>query len=207
MRTLDLIKDNKVMLAIVMKAEQEGFTVLEANRGEVIIKSGCLPVSVTWEMCGCHGGRMWYSQENTNIHIELSSMSYDQEKGIIDPQTELAWYIENRMIDTIKSFCGYIYVVEVIGKYNSNDVNRNYFNSVEKASNFIFEEDGHDVNSEYGTVEHQYPNPNMKLRITYVGDENNKIVFKCEYMKNKGEGFYVDNTYTVKYGVFRKNSA
>lgn len=204
MRTIDLVKDNKIMLAIVMKIEQEGFNVLEANIDKVVVQSGCLPVSVTWEMCSCHGGRMWFSQENTNIHIELSSMSYDQEKGITDPQTELAWYIDNRMIDTIKSFCGYIYVVEVIGKYNSDNISRNYFNSVEKASNFIFEEDGHDVNSEYGTVEHQYPNPNTKLRVTYVGDENNKIVFKCEYMKNKDEGFYVDNTYTVKYSVFRK---
>ena len=204
MRTLDLIKDNKVMLAIVIKVEQEGFDVIEANRDSVIVKSGCLPVEITWEMCSCHGGRMWLVQKNTNTHIELSSTSYDQDKGIIDPETELAWYIDNEMIDTIHSFSGYVYVVEVIGKYNSDNVDRRYFNSVEKASSFIFEEDGHDVNCEYGTVEHQYPNPNTKLRVTYVGDENDKIVFKCEYMKNRDGEFYVDTEYTIKYSVFRK---
>lgn len=204
MRTLDLIKDNKVMLAIVMKVEQEGFDVIEANRDSVIVKSGCLPVEITWEMCSCHGGRMWLAQENTNIHIELSSTSYDQDKGITDPKTELAWYIDNEMIDTINSFSGYVYVVEVIGKYNSDNVDRRYFNGVEKASSFIFEEDGHDVNCEYGTVEHQYPNPNMKLRVTYVGDENDKIVFKCEHMNKKNGEFHVDCEYTIKYSVFRK---
>lgn len=205
MNTLDLVRDNKVMLAVVMKVEQEGFDILEATSGKVVVKAGCLPVEIAWEMCGCHGGRMWFSQENTNIYIELSSDEYDEENGIVDPQTELAWYIDNNMIDTINSFSGYIYVVEVIGKYsNIDNVDRHYFNSVEKASRFIFEENGHDVNSEYGTVEHQYPNPNIKLRVTYVGDENGKIVFKGERMNKKDGEFHVDCEYTIKYSVFRK---
>lgn len=204
MNTLDLVRDNKVMLAVVMKAEQAGFEVLEATSSKVVVKAGCLPVKITWEMCGCHGGRMWFLQNNTNTYIELSSTEYDEDKGIIDPKTELAWYIDNKMIETINSFSGYVYVVEIIGKYNSDNADRRYFNSVEKASSFIFEEDGHDVNSEYGTVEHQYPNPNMKLRVTYIRDENGKIVFKGEHMHKKDGEFHVDCEYTIKYSVFRK---
>lgn len=204
MNTLDLVKDNKVMLAIVMKAEQEGFNVIEATSGEVVVKAGCLPVDITWEMCGCHGGRMWFSQKNTNIYIELSSETYDEDKGITDPDTELAWYIDNKMIETINSFSKYVYVVEEIGKHNADKTDRHYFNSVEKASKFIFEEDGHDVNGEYGTVEHQYPNPDIKKRVTYVGDEDGKIVFKGERLEKRNGAFCVNYEYTIKYSVFRK---
>ena len=117
MNTLDLVKSNKVMLAIVAKAEQEGLYVLEATSSKVIVKSMCLPVEITWEMCSCHGGRMWFSQTNTNIYIELSSDEYDEENGIVDPDTELAYYIDNKMIETINGFEKYVYVVEVIGEY------------------------------------------------------------------------------------------
>ena len=204
MNTLDLVRDNRVMLAIVMKVEQEGFNILEAISGEVVVKAGCLPVKITWEMCCCHGGRMWLSQENTNIHIELSSITYDEDKGITDSYTELAWYIDNEMIDTINSFSGYVYVVEEIGKYSADKTDRHYFNSVEKASKFIFEEDGHDVNGEYGIVEHQYPNPDVKKRVTYVRDEDGKIMFKGERLEKRNGAFCVDSEYTIKYSVFRK---
>lgn len=58
MTTLDLVKKDKVMSAIVLKAEEAGFDVMEASYYKVVVKAGCLPVSITWEMCSCHGGRM-----------------------------------------------------------------------------------------------------------------------------------------------------
>lgn len=149
MNTLDLVKDNKVMLAIVTKAEENGLQVEEADHGSVTVKTNCLPVKITWEMCSCHGGRMWLSQTNTNIYIELSSDEYDEENGIVDPQTELAYYIDNKMIETINGFEKYVYIVEVIGEYEKDRKKIHYFNSIEKASYFVFDEDGHDINSEY----------------------------------------------------------
>lgn len=201
MNTLDLVKENKVMLAIAMKAEEAGFNVLEAASDKVVVKANCLPVEITWEMCSCHGGRMWLSQNNTNIHIELSSEEYDEDNGIVNPETELAYYIDNKMIETIKSFEKYVYVVDVIGEYTDGKIVKHYFNSVENASRFVFNEGGHDLNSEYGEVVHQYPNPNIQKRVTYLGESNGVLLFKGEHID---EGI-VCREYEIKFMVYKRN--
>ncbi len=202
MNTLDLVKENKTMLAIASKSEESGFNVLEATSNKVVVKAGCLPVEITWEMCACHGGRMWLSQKSTNIYIELSSNEYDEENGIVDPETELAFYIDNKMIDAINSFEKYVYVVDIVGQYKKDEVKTSYFKSVEDASKFVFHEDGHDLNSEYGEVTHQYPNPNMQERITYIGEDKGVLNFKGEAI-NKGN---VDREYEIRFRVFRKKN-
>lgn len=202
MNTLDLVKENKAMLAIVIKSEEAGFNVLEATYDKVVVKAGCLPVEITWETCSCHGGRMWLSQKNTNIYIELSSDEYDEENGIVDPDTELAFYIDNKMIDTVHSFEKYVYVVDVIGQYEKDVTKTSYFKSVEDASKFVFCEDGHDLNSEYGEVTHQYPNPDMQERITYVGEDKGVLKFKGEAI-SKGN---VVREYEIRFRVFRKKN-
>ena len=200
MNTLDLVKSNKVMLAIISRAEQEGLCILEADSGKVVVKAMCLPVEITWEMCDCHGGRMWFSQTNTNIHIELSSDEYDEENGIVDPQTELAYYIDNKMIDTVRSFEKYVYVVEVIGEYKEGEKKVHYFNSIDSASRFVFDEGGHDINSEYGIVVHQYPNPDIQQRVTYIGEEKGILKFKGERI-DKG---IPHKPYDINFRVYRK---
>lgn len=202
MNTLDLVKKDKVMSAIVIKSEEAGFDVAEATNNKVVVKAGCLPVSISWEMCSCHGGRMWLSQFNTNINIELSSTEYDEKKGIVDPETELAFYIDNEMIDTVNSFEKYVYVVDVIGEYKKDEVRTSYFKSIEDASYFVFHENGHDLNSEYGEVTHQYQNPNMQERITYIGEDKSVLKFKGEAI-NKGN---VSREYEIKFRIFRKKS-
>lgn len=202
MNTLDLVKENKAILAIVIKSEEAGFNVLEATYDKVVVRAGCLPVEITWETCSCHGGRMWLSQKNTNIYIELSSDEYDEENGIVDPDTELAFYIDNKMVDTVHSFKRYVYVVDVIGQYEKDVTKTSYFKSVEDASKFVFHEDGHDLNSEYGEVTHQYPNPDMQERITYVGEDKGVLKFKGETI-NKGN---IDREYEIRFKVFRKKN-
>ena len=202
MTTLDLVKKDKVMSAIVMKAEEAGFIVMEASSYRVVVKAGCLPVTITWEMCSCHGGRMWLSQSNTNIYAELSSSEYDTENGIVDPETELAFYINNKMVDTVKSFEKYVYVVDVIGEYKEGEVKTHYFKSVEEASYFVFHEKDHDLNSEYGEVLHQYPNPDMQERVTYVGENNGVLKFKSEAIYN-GKA---SREYEIEFRVFRKKT-
>lgn len=201
MNTIDLITQDKVMLAIVIKAEEAGFDIVEATSNKVVVKAGCLPVEITWEMCSCHGGRMWLSQNNTNIHIELSAPDWDEENGIVDPETELEFYIDNKMVDTINSFKRYVYVVDIIGRFGNDETSTRYFKSVEDASRFVFGEDGHDLDSEYGEVTHQYPNPDIQERITYIGEDKGVLKFKCERI-NKGN---VDTEYEVRFRVFRKN--
>lgn len=174
---------------------------LEATSNKVVAKAGCLPVEITWEMCSCHGGRMWMSQKNTNIYVELSSNEYDEENGIVDPETELAFYIDNKMVDVINDFKKYVYVVDVIGRFGNDETSTRYFNSVEDASRFVFGEDGHDLNSEYGEVTHQYPNPDIQERITYIGEDKGVLKFKGERI-DKGN---VDTEYEIKFRVFRKN--
>ena len=143
---------------------------------------------------------MWLSQLNTNINIELSSTEYDEKKGIVDPETELAFYIDNKVVDVVKSFEKYVYVVDVIGEYKKCEVKTSYFKSVEDASYFVFHEDGHDLNSEYGQVTHQYPNPNMQERITYINENNGVLTFRGEAInKNK-----IDREYDIKFMIFRK---
>lgn len=200
MTTLDLVKQNKVMPAIVIKLEKVGFDVIEATYNKVVVEANCLPVSISWEMCWCHGGRMWLSQSNTNINIELSSPEYDEKKGIVDPETELAFYIDNEMIDAVKSFEKYVYVVEVIGEYTKGKRKTSYFKSIEDASYFVFREDGHDLNSEYGQVIHQYPNPNMRERITYVNENNGVLTFRGQAIRD-GK---IDREYDIKFMIFRK---
>lgn len=201
MNTLDLVKQNKVMLAIVIKTEEAGFNVLEATSRQVTVRANCLPVEITWEMCSCHGGRMWFLQKNTDIHIELSSEEYDEDNGIIDPETELAYYIDNKMIEVVKCLEKYVYVVDVIGEYTDGKIKTNYFDSVENASRFVFDEDGHDLNSEYGEVVHQYPNPDIQKRVTYISEKNGVLLFKGERI-DKGA---VNREYEIKFRVFRKN--
>lgn len=200
MTTLDLVKQNKVMSAIIIKLERVGFDVIEATHNKVVVKANCLPVSISWEMCSCHGGRMWLSQSNTNINIELSSTEYDEKKGIVDPETELAFYIDNEMIDAVKSFEKYVYVVDVVGEYTKGKKKTSYFKSVEDASYFVFREDGHDLNSEYGQITHQYPNPKMQERITYVNENNGVLTFRGEAISN-GK---IDREYDIKFMIFRK---
>ena len=210
--TLRRVKSDKVMLAILEVVDNENIDVLEADRGHVKVMSGCLPVEITWEMCMCHGGRLWLYQEQTNISIELSSDEYDEDKGIVSPETELAWRIDNELIDTIDSLRRYVHVVDSIGEYGDpNRKKREYFDSADKAARRIFEEEGIDLFSTESFT-HQYPNQNMRMRITYMGDDKEsgskarRIKFKCEKLERRdpSQPFEVAYEFTREYWVYRK---
>ena len=208
MKYIELVRNGNTNLAIVQELTDKGIKVLGFNDNTVTCKDMCLPVEVSWEMCMCHGGRVWVSQKQTNIHIELSSPEYDTDKGIVDPETELAWRIENELVDTVKSFSSYVYVVVETGKYLDNEVNYHYFNSSEKASEYLFGQKGYDVNVQYGTVTYQPPNPDMKTEYKYVNDDNGRITFEAtEYhRKCESDPFKPGRTWTVQYFVYRKKN-
>ena len=104
------------------------------------------------------------------------------------------------MIDAVKNFEKYVYIADVIGEYTKGKRKTSYFKMIEDTSYFMFREDGHDLNSEYGQVTHQYPNHNMQERITYVNENNGVLTVRGETInKNK-----IDREYDIKFMVFRK---
>ena len=213
MGTLEMVRSDNVMLAMLTTAANAGFEVIDASRDHMTVRSGCLPVKVTWEMCACHGGRIWLSQEETGIHIELSSDEYDEELGIDSPETELAWRIDNELADTVRGFVRYVHVVDEVGSYGDPDRHvRRYFKSADDAARYVFEEGGHDLCST-DEVTHQYPNRNMRLRVTYDGDDAEergrarRIRFRCERLERRHGDFELDYEFTRTYWVYRKGLA
>lgn len=211
MNTLDLVNSDNVMVAVLEAATAKGLEILEADRGHMKVKGGCLPVEITWEMCLCHGGRVWLDQGETGIHIELSSPEYDTSKGIDSPETELAWRIDNELVEAVSRFERYVHVIDEDGNYGmSGRHERRYFDSAEKAAMFVFEEDGHDLLTTI-EVTHRYPNPDVRLRVKYDRDESERdgnarrIHFKCERLeRNKNGVFEVDYEFERSYWVYRK---
>lgn len=104
------------------------------------------------------------------------------------------------MIDAVKNFEKYVYIADVIGEYTKGKRKTSYFKMIEDTSYFMFREDGHDLNSEYGQVTHQYPNHNMQERITYVNENNGVLTFRGETINNNK----IDREYDIKFMVFRK---
>lgn len=206
--TLQLIKDDKAMIAILNALSDTDINIMSADDNKVVVKAGCLPVTISWEMCSCHGGRMWFNQDETHIHIELSSGEYDYAHGIDSPENELAHYIDKMMVDTIKSFEKYVYVVDVIGNYGRKDnFERVYFNNIDSASRYVFDEDGHDLNNQFATVIHQYPNPDMRLKVEYMGEDNGALLYRGTQLHRdkNSDTFIEDYSYDIKFWMYRKN--
>lgn len=206
--TLKLVEDYKVMLAILNVLSDTDIKIMSADDSKVVVKAGCLPVTISWEMCMCHGGRMWFNQSETHIHIELSSSEYDYAHGIDSPEKELAHYIDKMMVNTIKSFEKYVYVVDVIGNYGRKDnFNRAYFNNIDSASRYVFEEDGHDLNNQFATVIHKYPNPDMQLKVEYMGEDNGALIYRgAKLNRDKDSDTFLENySYDIKFWMYRKN--
>ena len=65
--TLKLVEDDKVMIAILNALSDTDINIVSADDNKVVVKAGCLPVSISWEMCSCHGGRMWFNQDETRV--------------------------------------------------------------------------------------------------------------------------------------------
>lgn len=206
--TLKLVEDDKVMIAILNALSDTDINIVSADDNKVVVKAGCLPVSISWEMCSCHGGRMWFNQSETRAHIELSSSEYDYDHGIDSPEKELAHYIDKMMVNTIKSFEKYVYVVDVIGNYGRKDnFERVYFNNIDSASRYVFEEDGHDLNNQFEPVIHKYPNPDITLKVDYMGDDDGILLYrKTKLQRDKNSGIFLeDYSYDIKFWMYRKN--
>lgn len=171
----------------------------------ITVKMHCLPVEISYEMCSCHGGRMWLAQDNTGIQIELASLHYDELLGITSPQTELAYYIENKLLPTLAEFKNYIYVSETIGEYGTDKVYTRYFKSPQDMGNDAFSKDVDPFAID--EVEYQPPNPNIKYIYKFQEvDKDGKYVFAAtKYQKpTNSDDFEIDREFTIKFWMYRK---
>lgn len=199
--TLELVKGDNELLAVLIKLAENKIKVVKATAYEVIVDTPCGACSISWECCSCHGGRMRLNSDGMRIHIELSSEEYDEDLGIIDPYTELAYYIDNKMVPTIFSFDKYVYTVIEKGNYNNPDsIDYRYFKSCEEASKYVFKDNEHHLDTETGTVTRTFPNALIKEETVYIDDTKDGIHFaRTHYNKDKPE-----YTYDIYYKMFRK---
>lgn len=206
MKYLELVKTGKAQLAMLQECLEHNIKVISANDARLLVKDMCLPVEISWEMCSCHGGRIWLSQVNTRIHLELSSYEYDKSHGIVDPDTELAWRIENELVKEIKEFSKYVYVVKTIGEYRDNEVRTNYFKSSDDASEFIFKKPGYDINSTYDEVKITFPNTNIYETRKFKEVSGNSVVVDCKRFERMDSSceFEEKKSWTIEFHVFRK---
>lgn len=202
--TLELIEDDNELLAVLIKLAESKIKVVEADVHGVVVETPCGTCNISWECCVCHGGRMWFDNGHMGANIELSSEEYDESIGVVDMYTELAYYIDNKMVPTILSFNQYIYTVIEKGKYGmSSKEDYRYFKSCEEASRYVFGDKVHRLDTETGTVIRTFPNALIKEEISYVDDVKGGILFTCTHYK-KEEAEY---TYDIYYKKFRKKKA
>ena len=202
--TLELIKDDNELLAVLIKLAENKIKVVEADIYGVTVETPCGTCSISWGRCGCHGGRMWFDNSQMRINIELSSEEYDESIGVVDMHTELAYYIDNKMVPTILSFNQYIYTVTEKGKYGMSSMeDYRYFKSCEEASRYVFGDKVHRLDAETGTTTRTFPNALIKEEISYIDDTKDGIHFACTCYK-KEEAEY---TYDIYYKKFRKKKA
>ena len=202
--TLELIEDDNELLAVLIKLAESKIKVVEADVHGVVVETHCGTCNISWECCDCHGGRMWFDNGHMGAHIELSSEEYDESIGVVDMYTELAYYIDNKMVPTILSFNQYIYTVIEKGKYGmSSKEDYRYFKSCEEASRYVFGDKVHRLDAETGTTTRTFPNALIKEEISYIDDTEDGIHFACTLYK-KEEAEY---TYDIYYKVSRKKKA
>lgn len=208
LRYLKECEQDKIELAIFNELSNHDIKIRKFEGSMFYIQVGCLEVELRYEICSCHGGRIWLYQPGTNINIELSSTTYDESKGIVDPYSEIAYRIEYELIEAINSFKKYIYVVEVVGKYHRDDsISRYYFKSPQQASDFVLRNSTIDLMTiDENPVTVRFPNKNIKEEYVLEKFENNTVFLKVSRYDRKDENseWNLDSTWTVRYYIFHK---
>ena len=209
MKYLDYVKTRKATFAIIQELVDNDIQIRKVEDSSVTCKVGCVTIRVSYEMCSCHGGRIFLNADLINVFKEISSPEYDESKGIVDPETELAYYIENSLVTELKEFSKYIYVVVV--KYNygtsQNSEHIYYFKSPQKASAYVLGsksyrdmEDYIDLAALKDSFEKTHPNTNMKDIVTFIKEEDGKFYFEeTSYERKNADSNWVNRRYNKNY--------
>lgn len=183
------MKDMKFYNKIVDKLENEDIEVTSFDGHTVNAKYGEIDISISFEMCICHGGRLSISSPHCSFYYRIEYEAYDKDKGIVDEESELLYEIENEMIPIIKSLKSYVYSVEYWRDDNPNHHNYQYYNSIERLSKFILEEDGMDIFAMDGEYIHYYPNPEMASKVTIEDFKDGKLyILRQDLVRKDGKG-------------------
>jgi hydroxymethylpyrimidine pyrophosphatase-like HAD family hydrolase len=207
-------------LKIINKLKEDGWRVEKVNfsgRNTIEASKRFAKISITTEMCSCHGGRMWINEEHTNQHYEISHGEYNEELGYNTPETELDFIIENEMMEYVNKFSTLIYKLVEINKYGSSSgvekQDCNYFATMEHVTKRIL--DGKSDIKDYNLIEEekvQFPNKNMHLIVKRIKNpseyswEQNRVWFEASHYQRKNERseFKNDRTYQMYVEVFNK---
>lgn len=193
--TLELVQDGDSLLAVLIKLAENKIKVIESERENITVEAPCGDVDISWETCSCHGGRMWFYHRNMEIQIELSSEEYDEELGIMSPETELAYYIDNKMIGIINGFSQYCHVVTIDGELGLSNATVKYFKSMELASLYVFGDKGYQLDTMHNEMTRTYPNDGIKDKIKYIGKEKDGTHFTTTRYRGNREQYTADIYY------------
>lgn len=193
------------MLEIITKCKSNKYKILYADSNKVVVKRQCLPATIAWEMCSCHGGRIWINQEETCIHIEISSPNYDTYLGVDNPESELAYFIDTRLIEELNSLDSYIYVGEVEGEYSSEAVKIYYFKSPTDMGKSLFHNPVDPFASTFDVITYQPPNPNMKYEYRFLNSDDSKYKFEAtKLVRDKCDEWAVAKTHLITCWMYNK---
>jgi hypothetical protein len=178
------MKEMDFYVKIHNKLEDEGIKVKKFDGNVIYANYEDLPIEISFEMCMCHGGRLTIRSEHCNFYYRIEHSNYE-ETGSNDPESELLYEIENEMIPIIKTLKTYVYSVEYWREDNPNSHQFEYFNSVERLSKFILEEDGKDIFTLTDSYIHYYPNEQMASLITYEDFKDGKLYLSRQDLVRK----------------------
>lgn len=196
------MQEMKFYNKIVDKLESEDIEVTSFDGFHVNAKYGEIEISISFEMCLCHGGRLTITSPHCKFYYRIEHDKYDDTKGIIDAETELEYEIENEMIPIIKGIKSYVYAVEYWRDDNPNNHQYEYFNSIEKLSRFILEEDNMDIFAMDGVYIHYCPNPDYAYKITVEDFKDGQLfILKQRLMRKDGEWVVSDSDYDKEHFI------
>ena len=199
------MKDNEINILIINKLLENGYTIknIDGNYITAIGKNN-IEFNISHERCMCHGGRLSISSNHINFYKRLESDKYDEELGITDSESELLYYINNKMFEVINSFENYIYkVVEQKPGYYKNKDEISYYDNAKDIAYRICDEKDKDIfaiNEKTIT----YPNENVIDKIENIKLNDGKLEFdKFSYeRKDKNSEFIKkENDYNLKHYV------
>lgn len=189
--------DKDKLLKIISVMESDGWDAISCDfwGHSADFKKGYAIVTVSFEECLCHGGRITVSEKNhTNQYYLIQHACYDPEKGITDSETELLWEIDNELLSVVKQFGHYSYAACIINRYGKKDghdvEDTRYYRSLDEAFRFITD---NMVDADPLTFTEcicDYPNPQCHRKITRINSpsdyswERNKLWFELEYTDN-----------------------
>lgn len=143
------------------------------GRNKITCRKAYATVDITYEMCSCHGGRIWLSEANHDrVYWEIEHPAYDGELGITDPESELLYEIDNELIGKLETLFSKMTfrLVTIKMDYNGRkEEDEEFFNTEDKAfqrltENMFPNENLHTFES--GTI--NYPNPTCHKKVTRI---------------------------------------